>query len=1060
MLKTKFWAIGLFLLSTISLAQTGARYLVIAHDTFVDAIRPLVEWKTKKGVKAVCVPLSQIGATPDQIKSYIQNAYNNWNPQPEYVLLVGSPNLLPSYNNAFDDYYADMTGNYQIELCIGRFPCPTVAKCSVMVAKTIGYEKSETMHDSTWFIKGTTIVREDVPPDPYYQSDCRYIRNLWLNYGNYIHVDSFLSTQGHNQDSVINAINNGRAFVVFRGQSVGSWYWPFNVNPNLTNNGYKLPIVVSGTCATITLAPNEAMLGDSFLRVGTVQNPKGAVGFFGTSQVGSNISQYRGAVTRGFFRALYEENIFTMGGAAKRGKFIMDSLYPNQTRYREWNLLGDPELNVWTSQPKKLTVVHDTILFLQPTIFPVTVSCSGAPVNQALVCVMMDSTIYAYDYTDSTGSVVFSITPQHPGTLAVTVTAHNRFPYEGSANVILRDVGVTEIVVPQGITDSTNPIIPQSRVKNYGTTIETFNITFRIGTTYYQTRSKTLGPGVEDTVNFSPWTPTRGSYLVRCSTHLVDNNPTNDTLSALVIVRVFDVGVSQIIAPSGHISSGVLVLPTVRATNYGTEIQTFPVYFRICSSQDTIYSDDTTVTIAGNQNATLYFSPWLSQPGFYHSFVCTALGGDFNPTNDTLSNNFTVGEAGWQRLADVPTTPSGQPLKNGSCLAPLAGKIYLLKANNTSDFYCFTPNSTIGNWTPLKSIPLGTKENGEGKNPKKGAAMTASNDAVYVLRGNNTSGFWRYTPFDDNWQKLKDIPAGSTNPKDGSGLVYVNKNGENCIFAMKGSKTTEFYLYFINGDSWRQLPPPSTGASGKPGYSKGSCLAYNGDSLVYVLKGNYGDFFQYNLLTNQWTELRRLDPKVFLNRENKKKKVKDGAGLVYFNGAIYLMKGGNTNEFWQYHIDDNTWLQMNPAEIWDIPMGGGKKVKSGGALCVLDNFFYATKGNKTCEFYRHGPPIHPQATKLNVPISIMGNKLPTDKIALMITPNPAKNVVTIKSEIATTQPVKIKFYRVTGELVDFKTCYSQGNFYIINISLLPSGIYFLQIETGKTTVNRKLVIEK
>uniref|UniRef100_A0A7C6ED63 Gingipain domain-containing protein n=1 Tax=candidate division WOR-3 bacterium TaxID=2052148 RepID=A0A7C6ED63_UNCW3 len=435
-LRVKNLALGiiLFLAPSILAQESGARYLVIAYDNFVDAVRPLVEWKTKKGVKAVCVPLSQIGSTPSQIKSYIQNAYYTWNPRPEYVLLVGSPDLLPSYSNQYDDYYADMMGNYQIELCIGRFHCQTLVQCSLLVAKSIGYEKSATMQDSTWFAKGTTIVREDNPPDPYYQSDCRYIRNLWLA-ANYTHIDSFINTAGHNQSDVENAITNGRAFVVYRGQAVSYWWSPFNVSPNNTNNGYKLPIVISGTCATMSLSPGENMLGDAFVRAGTVQNPKGAVAFFGTTVVGSHVSQYRGAVTWGFFKALYLDSIFTLGGAAKRAKFIMDSLYPSQIRYMEWNLLGDPELNVWTTKPRKLTVSYDTMIFVQPTNLSVLVTSSGAPVSGALVCVKMDSTVYSYGYTDNQGLVTLAFTPQHIGYLSLTVSGHNLFPCEESVLV-------------------------------------------------------------------------------------------------------------------------------------------------------------------------------------------------------------------------------------------------------------------------------------------------------------------------------------------------------------------------------------------------------------------------------------------------------------------------------------------------------------------------------------------------------------------------------------------------------------------------------------------------
>ncbi len=44
----------------------------------------------------------------------------------------------------------------------------------------------------------------------------------------------------------------------------------------------------------------------------------------------------------------------------------------------------------------------------------------GEPVQNALVCVMMDSTIYQYGTTDSLGQITFTIVPQHTGVLHIT----------------------------------------------------------------------------------------------------------------------------------------------------------------------------------------------------------------------------------------------------------------------------------------------------------------------------------------------------------------------------------------------------------------------------------------------------------------------------------------------------------------------------------------------------------------------------------------------------------------------------------------------------------------
>ncbi|UCC11510.1 MAG: hypothetical protein JSW02_09175, partial [candidate division WOR-3 bacterium] len=73
--------------------EPGARYLIISYDAFYDAIEPLAEWKHKKGMMTKHVKLSDVGTSADQIKNYVANAYNTWQTPPEFLLLVGAPNL-------------------------------------------------------------------------------------------------------------------------------------------------------------------------------------------------------------------------------------------------------------------------------------------------------------------------------------------------------------------------------------------------------------------------------------------------------------------------------------------------------------------------------------------------------------------------------------------------------------------------------------------------------------------------------------------------------------------------------------------------------------------------------------------------------------------------------------------------------------------------------------------------------------------------------------------------------------------------------------------------------
>jgi hypothetical protein len=258
---------------------------------------------------------------------------------------------------------------------------------------------------------------------------------------------------------------------------------------------------------------------------------------------------------------------------------------------------------------------------------------------------------------------------------------------------------------------------------------------------------------------------------------------------------------------------------------------------------------------------------------------------------------------------------------------------------------------------------------------------------------------------------------------------------------------------------------PTAGNSGKIGYKKGSCLAYDGNNYVYVLKGNYGDFFRYDLASAAWTELKRYNHKVFINRDGKKKKVGEGSGIVYYDNAIYLLKGGNTREFWKYEISTDTWVQMNPATAWDIPTGDhNKKVKGGGSLIIADDYFYATKGANTLEFYRHNLPTSAIALTPSQPAleGTMGNSQIQDVFKLSISPNPAKNITALKYSLPASGPINLNIYNIAGELVKSYTnsASTKEGILMIDMRKLSSGIYIFRFNSNKLSLTRKLVIER
>jgi hypothetical protein len=474
--------IALYFIITTSLLgqETGARYLVIAHDQFYNAARPLAAWKHKKGMRTKIVRLSEIGSTADQIRNYILNAYNTWQVRPEFLLLVGAPNYIPfpQIGVYTDNYYTDMNGDLFNEILSGRLTVHDTLEAKTVVNKILAYERYPETSDSSWFLKGVAIANTDGDwhSDSIYLENMRYWARLMAE-ANYVKIDTFTDTYGNNSTDVINAVNDGRAFVVYRGSGLNNWYSPFNCNPDACNNGKKLPIVLSMTCSCMGTGATPAAAERWFL-TGTPTVPKGAAGYFSTTTVLGNGAHLRSAVNKGFVDAVFVQKKKTFGEACENGRMNVYHLYGATNEYRGWTTIGDPEMNVWISNPRRPVVTHPAVVHLGYNDITVNVTVSGQPEPAALVCAMQsDTVIYETGLTDSSGNASFSLTVPGLDTIYLTVTGHTLLPYEGY--MLVSPEGGFVTYLKHGIVDSTggnnngrvNPgeiITLPVWVKNYG----------------------------------------------------------------------------------------------------------------------------------------------------------------------------------------------------------------------------------------------------------------------------------------------------------------------------------------------------------------------------------------------------------------------------------------------------------------------------------------------------------------------------------------------------------------------------------------------------------------
>ena len=485
--------------------QRPRGYLIITPSDFVDEIQPLARWKEKKGWDVQVRTTSQTGNTTALIKDYITNAFNTWSPQPEYVLLVGDVNhvptfAIPSVTQATDHPYTLLQGDdFFSELLVGRLSVSTENELNTVVAKIIGYETNPTMSDPSWYSRalmvGANWPDNMTTPIP----TKRWVRERFVEYG-FNRVDTVFHPMP--PSGISSSVNNGVLFVNYRSglANIGGWPYPtfYTTDVYGLSNSWKLPVVTSIVCLTGNFGGTTTCFGEVWLRAGNPIEPKGAVAFFGASSAQSH-SRWNNCLDYGIYWGLLKENIYSIGAATYRGKMEVFLNFPGDTSiisgssfyFHAYNLLGDPSLEVWTGIPDSFIVTHPSTIPTGSNSFSVHVTDGGSsPVEGAMVSLHKENEVKEVEFTDSYGNANFNFSTSLSDTMFITVTKHNFKPYAGysmvnSASVYVGYYSHTISDIAGNNNGLVNPgetIELDVTLKNYGISTAATGVTARLST--------------------------------------------------------------------------------------------------------------------------------------------------------------------------------------------------------------------------------------------------------------------------------------------------------------------------------------------------------------------------------------------------------------------------------------------------------------------------------------------------------------------------------------------------------------------------------------------------
>jgi hypothetical protein len=360
----------------------GADHIIITHGDFYTDALPLANHRVAQGLRSVVVDVQDVYDEfgygvfdPGAIRDFLQYAYQSWvPPAPSYVLLVGNghydfrgyassePNYVPPYllyvdpylgEVAADNRYAAIRGDDILpDLFIGRLPVSSPAEAATVVSKILAYEGDPPEGD---WNRRALFIADNVPDeagDFVALSDDLADNYLPAPYAvSRIHLNDICGEPDPDNPTIpcpaatapiTSAISQGNLLVSYIGHgSRDRWAHErvFDIAhvSTLRNQG-RLPVFLSMTCLTGDFSvPEQVCLDGSLLRA----EGGGAIATWSCTAEGESAGHKY--LNRGFFNAVFYDDVGQIGQAAVRGKLhLFESSQEHRNLIDTYTLFGDP----------------------------------------------------------------------------------------------------------------------------------------------------------------------------------------------------------------------------------------------------------------------------------------------------------------------------------------------------------------------------------------------------------------------------------------------------------------------------------------------------------------------------------------------------------------------------------------------------------------------------------------------------------------------------------------------------------------------------------------------
>jgi hypothetical protein len=373
-----------------------------------------------------------------------------------------------------------------------------------------------------------------------------------------------------------------------------------------------------------------------------------------------------------------------------------------------------------------------------------------------------------------------------------------------------------------------------------------------------------------------------------------------------------------------------------------------------------------------------------------------------------------VGQASWQQLESAPADGRFWAAATGNSTHGYAGtgRPEFSSLSPTSDMYAYELSTNT--WTSIPDYPGGVRE---------GMTGFTIGERVFFAFGSPFIQFTRtvyeYLPASNEWIQHPDVPgigfAFSHGFVIGDTFYIGPENGTNQVYAFNGTTNTWSSVASFPGGDRRAQCTFSVNGKGYLGMGAG------------VFGGVFGDWWEYDPLSDTWTEVAEISP----NSDQSSATAVGNVGYV-FN------VGGNGKSLNRYGQEVDEWIFES-----NLPTD---RIANGSLFTIADQGFLVFGESTTSggnipsnQLWQFTPGATGLSTSHDDPLGWYAFE-------------DANGAVTLRSRMPLSELAMVSLYTSNGELIE------QGlinNAQLADLTLgndLAAGLYMVHVRNSKSTV--------